>query len=147
MLIDKKALPLVAMDFMNEVHLEDVDIINQLFEQILHYEKNPTIENEENINTLYKKWYDHTVAHFQAEEVEMKAKSFPPYPVHKGEHEYALERMDQVFKQWKETKEINLLKTYFTEELVPWLANHIQTMDTVTAMFFKTGLSPCAMQH
>lgn len=147
MLIDKQALPMVAMDFMNEVHLEDVDIINELFEQILDYENDPTQLNKQKIEQLYTKWFEHTVNHFKGEEVEMEAKNFPPYPVHKGEHTYALNRMEEVLQEWKNANDIKILKEYFIEELIPWLTNHIQTMDTVTAMFFRTGLSPCAMQH
>ena len=146
-LLDKNALPLVAMEFMNEVHLEDVDIINDLFELILTYENTPNEENENNLNTKYKEWFDHTVEHFKGEEVMMEEKMFPPYPIHKGEHQYALNRMDEIFKQWQISKDISILKVYVVEELPEWLTNHIQTMDTVTAMFFKTGLSPCAMQH
>lgn len=144
MLIDKQALPMVAIDFMNEVHLEDVDIINELFTEILVYENDPSESNKQKVDELYNKWFEHTVNHFKGEEVEMEVKNFPPYPVHKGEHEYCLSRMDEVFKQWQSSNDIQVLKKYFIEELVPWLANHIQTMDTVTAMFFRTGLSPCA---
>ncbi len=32
MLINKNDLPLVAEDFMNDVHFEDVEIINNLYE-------------------------------------------------------------------------------------------------------------------
>ena len=39
MLINKDSLPLVAMDFMNNTHFEDVDIINELYEDILNYGK------------------------------------------------------------------------------------------------------------
>ena len=38
MLINKDNLPLVAMDFMNNTHFEDVDIINELYENILNYD-------------------------------------------------------------------------------------------------------------
>ncbi len=147
MLIDKKQLPLVAMEFMNEVHLEDVDIINELFEKILKYEKNHSTQNEQKLNKQYKKWIEHTVKHFQNEEEMMQQKKFPPYLMHKKEHQYALDRMQEILEQWQNTKNINILKDYMSNELLKWLTNHIQTMDTVTAMFLKTGLSPCAMQH
>ena len=39
MLINKNDLPLVAMDFMNDTHFEDVEIINELYKYILEYEK------------------------------------------------------------------------------------------------------------
>lgn len=145
MLIDKNELPLVAMDFMNDVHMEDVDIINDLYELVLAYEVNPSQENEQKLDAKYEEWFEHTVNHFKGEEIEMEAKGFPPYQFHKGEHDNALNTMDNIYKQWQNTRDINILKTYLLDTLPAWLTNHIQTMDTITAMFFKTGLSPCSM--
>ena len=145
MLIDKNELPMVAMDFMNEVHLEDVDIINELYERILAYEHTPTTENQEQIDQQYQLWFEHTVAHFKGEEIEMEERAFPPYMMHKGEHDKALAVMDELFRTWQTTRDINILKNYFTTTLPQWLTHHIQTMDTVTAMFFKTGMSPCSI--
>ena len=134
------------MDFMNDVHHEDLDIINDLFELVLQYENDPTSTNETALNSKYKEWLEHTIAHFQREEVLMAEKNFPPYPFHKGEHDKTLEIMKSVFSQWEDSKDIQVLKRYMIEDLPQWLVSHIQTMDTVTAMFFKTGLSPCAMK-
>lgn len=145
MLIDKKNMPLVAMEFMNDTHAEDVDIINELFEQVLEYEEKQTKENKVKIDELYGKWFEHTVEHFRAEEIMMQEKNFPAYPMHKGEHDNALRIMDDVFRSWQERNNINVLKLYFSEHLPAWLINHINTMDTVTARFFESGVSPCAM--
>jgi hemerythrin len=145
MLIDKNALPMVAMDFMNEVHLEDVDIINSLYESILKYEIEKNENNFNNVSSKYQEWFEHTVEHFKNEEIKMQEMKFPPYLMHKGEHDNALNEMDIVFRQWNQNKDSFKLKEYFDEHLKPWLLNHIQTMDTVTASFFKTGLSPCSM--
>ena len=49
MLINKDNLPLVAMDFMNNTHFEDVDIINDLYEDILNYGKDNSEENYKNL--------------------------------------------------------------------------------------------------
>ncbi|MEA3353906.1 MAG: hemerythrin family protein [Campylobacterota bacterium] len=146
MLIDKENMPIVAMEFMNDVHSEDIDIINELFELILAYEKEPNKQNKQSLNQKYKEWFDHTVEHFKGEEIMMEQKQFPPYPFHKGEHDNALATMDNVFKKWEKTGDIQILKQYFIETLPAWLIQHIQSMDTVTAMFFKTGLSPCSMK-
>ena len=143
MLIDKNELPMVAMDFMNEVHLEDVDIINELYEHILTYERNPNTSNQEQLDQQYQLWFEHTVAHFRGEEIEMEEQAFPPYMMHKGEHDKALSIMDELFRTWQRSRDINILKNYFTTTLPQWLTHHIQTMDTVTAMFLKTGMSPC----
>lgn len=147
MLIDKNSLPLVSQEFMNDVHYEDVDIINSLHELILKYEKEPISENAELINNKYQEWTQHTINHFKGEEDKMLELRFPPYPMHKGEHENALAQMDYVYNQWNGSKDINILKDYICNTLPQWLTHHIQTMDTVTAMFFTTGLSPCGGGH
>ena len=145
MLIEKEMMPLVAMDFMNDVHYEDLDIINELFTLVLEYEKDPTSKNENSLNSKYKEWLDHTVEHFRGEEVMMQEKGFPAYPFHKAEHDNNLSTMQNLFDQWQQTKDIMVLKRYLIEVLPSWLTNHIKTMDTVTAMFLSTGLSPCSM--
>ncbi len=146
MLINKNAIPLVAMEFMNETHKEDVDIINDLYTLVVQYEDNPSQENEELLNARYQEWIIHTIDHFATEEKKMLELNFPPYPMHKGEHEKALHTMDNIFRQWRDSKNINILKDYLSQELPQWLTHHIQTMDTVTAMFFQTGQSPCSLR-
>lgn len=145
MLINIESMPLVAMEFMNDTHKEDVEIINELFELILAYECTPTLANRTSIDELYSRWFEHTIEHFRVEEEMMKEKNFPPYPMHKGEHDNALRKMDELFREWQAKEDVNILKSYFIEHLVPWLTNHINTMDTVTARFFQSGASPCAM--
>lgn len=143
-LIDIKNIPQVEMEFMNDVHEEDVNIINDLYDAVLAYEQNPSESNEQNITKKYQEWFDHTVEHFKGEEEKMIELKFPPYPMHKGEHDSALQTMDKVYREWCSSKEIEPLKLYFKDHLPQWLTHHIQTMDTVTAMFFKTGVSPCS---
>jgi hemerythrin len=145
MLLDLDALPSVEMEFMNEVHKEDVEIINTLFETLLAYENEPNKENASRVDTIFEKWVAHTVSHFEGEEVKMREMGFPPYAMHKGEHDRTLAQMRMFLKEWKETREVKPLKIYLVEELPAWLSNHILTMDTVTATFFKTGISPCSI--
>jgi len=145
-LINKENIPLVAMEFMNDVHMEDVDIINKLFDSLLTYEITPSEENEKVFNENYMEWFEHTIEHFRGEEIMMQEKEFPPYPMHKGEHENGLRIMDETFRHWKLSKDIDQMKNYLSVTLPAWLTHHIQTMDTVTAMFFKSGLSPCSIR-
>ncbi len=144
MLINKNDLPLVAEDFMNDVHYEDVDIINDLYEKLLNYIDAETKENKNIVIDAYQNWYDHTVSHFKGEEDKMIELNFPPYMMHKGEHEKCLEQMRQVLDYFIKNDDKEFLKSYLELDLINWLVNHIQTMDTVTAMFFKTGMSPCS---
>ena len=71
MLINKDSLPLVAMDFMNNTHFEDVDIINELYEDILNYGKDNSEEKYKNLELKYKEWVEHTINHFATEEQEI----------------------------------------------------------------------------
>jgi len=144
MLIENKDIPIVAMDFMNDVHQEDVKIINTLFALVLHYEKEQSEENINAISMQYKTWLGHTIAHFEGEEVKMRELNFPPYAMHKSEHDNALQRMHEVLKKWEQSKDVRGLKIYLIEEVPTWFTQHVQTMDTVTAMFFSSALSPCA---
>lgn len=141
MLISYTDIPQVEMVFMNEVHKEDVDIINTIFEHILAYDGSE--ESAKIIDDLYTKWIEHTVNHFHNEEVKMQEMRFPPYLAHKGEHDRALQEMRDLFAHWQQQRDIKALKIYFIETLPAWLQTHISTMDTVTARFFATGQSPC----
>lgn len=145
MLINKELLPLVDMDFMNETHFEDVDLINELHQSIVTYEKDSSNENFEILKLQYKNWQTHTINHFTTEEEEMQKKGFFAYPFHKGEHDSNLYEIDAVWKNFEAKKNIKELKNYIEKDLVDWLTNHILSMDTVTASFFKTGMSPCGM--
>jgi len=144
-LLKKEQLPQVTMEFMNEVHEKDLKIINELYDLVLFYEKEKLEENREALEKKYQEWFEHTIKHFKGEEDKMLELKFPPYPMHKGEHENALHRMDEIFRSFKETQDIDFLKNYLSKELPSWLLNHIQTMDAVTAQFFKTGMSPCSV--
>jgi len=144
-LIALENMPLVAMEFMNKVHQEDIEIINELYLLLLEYEQQKSQKNRELFELRYQEWFAHTVTHFAQEEEKMLAMNFPPYAMHKGEHQNALALMDQVYREWQNTQDIAAIKKYFSEYLPQWLTHHIQTMDTVTANFFKTGESPCSM--
>ncbi|MBN2816475.1 MAG: hemerythrin family protein [Campylobacterales bacterium] len=144
-LIDKNNLPQVAMEFMNDVHNEDVEIINELYNLILLYEQESNQKNKEAIDKKYEDWFAHTTEHFRGEEEKMKELQFPPYMMHKGEHDNALYIMDTIFRTWKKSNDITVLKNYMQNDLLPWLIHHIQTMDTVTAHFFHSGMSPCSI--
>lgn len=144
MLLDKKDLPIVAMEFMNDVHEKDIEIINILYELVLAYENVPNEENKNALLQQYRVWFEHTIEHFRGEEVLMLEKRFPPYPVHKGEHDKALSLMDDVYRTFETKSDIVAMKSYMSQAVPQWFVQHIQSMDTVTALFLKSGLSPCS---
>ena len=144
MLIEEAEIPMVAMDFMNEVHKEEAELINILFEKVLAYEADASEVNANAITAQYQEWYTHTLAHFKREEDKMIELKFPPYPLHKQEHDNAIKRMDEVLAHWQQSKNVQSLKMYLIEELPTWLVQHIGTLDIVTARFFSTGFPSAA---
>ena len=136
-MITQEQLPMVAMDSMNDTHLEDLLMINAISKAI----DNQEIEK---ISTMLQELIEHTVAHFSGEEEMMREKMFPPYPIHKGEHDRALNELRAVSQNFEDTKDLQTLQNYIDTTLSPWLIEHIQTLDTVTAMFLVHGQSPCS---
>jgi len=131
-LIDTSQLPLVAFAEMNDVHVEEVGIVNELSDLLDAYSG-----DESQIGPIAAKFtelVEHTKEHFANEERLMTETAFPPFPVHKGEHDMQLSRVASLVAEWERTKNVDLLKAFIQVELPQWVVNHIQTMDAVTAM-------------
>jgi len=138
-MITQDQLPMVAMPSMNDTHLEDIIIINKLSASVAN-------KDADAVSTTLAQLIEHTITHFSGEEEMMREKSFPPYPVHKAEHDRVLTELKSITKQFNagEEKDFRLISAYVDGSLIPWLINHIQTLDTVTAQFLQTGVSPCS---
>lgn len=124
----QEQLPMVAMPSMNDTHLEDVIMINELARLI----------DEADMGEITAKLdilIGHTIEHFSGEEKMMLEKGFPPYQMHKTEHDKALAQMKEVSQHWKEYKDLNALSQYIKVFMPAWLVQHVSTMDTVTARF------------
>ena len=130
-LIKKEEIPAVALTEMNDVHYEEIEIINQLHELVL---------SEQNIELISEKLQElkaHTIAHFANEERLMQEHRFPPYPIHKYNHDMFLNEIAMLAQNWESTKDKKPLKIFLETTLPEWLHNHISTLDTVTAMFLN----------
>lgn len=128
-MIAQEQLPMVAMPSMNDTHLEDVILINQL----------SAAANSKNIaatKIFLEELVEHTIGHFEGEEAMMREHNFPPYPIHKQEHDRVLKELRNVTRIFSEGEgDFSLVTSYVDGSLIPWLINHIETLDTVTAMF------------
>lgn len=123
-------IPRVEIAFMNDDHDEAALILGDMFSAIANGENS---EIEQKLTALYQ----HSVEHFAREEEQMLQVNFPPYQCHKGEHERVLQEMRDVLGQWQSGHDRTILSQYLENTVVPWLINHISTMDTVTAMFIN----------
>jgi hemerythrin len=127
-MLDKSQIPLVNIEAMNEIHFEEVEIINTLGNLI----------EKEDIQSITKQMQiliDHMQHHFSYEEDMMKNKSYPMYRVHQSDHNKVLSETRYIFMDWRNMKDIDRLKEYFQEDLLTWLDQHIKAMDTPMAEF------------
>jgi hemerythrin len=136
-MITQDQLPMVAMASMNDTHLEDIIIINKLSKAVENKDVDLT-------SSTLAELVAHTIAHFSGEEEMMREKKFPPYPIHKGEHDRVLNELKSIEKGFNQETDFLLIHAYVDGSLIPWLINHIETLDTVTAAFLETGVSPCS---
>ena len=113
----------VAYEPMNEVHDKEIKILEKLLEKI---------ENNEDFTQEYKEFLEDVKNHFAFEEGLMQKYDFFAYIPHKMEHDKIINELEELQNSDRQT-----LKKYFDERFLPWLDNHINTMDTVTAGFFN----------
>ncbi|NPA54235.1 MAG: hemerythrin family protein [Aquificae bacterium] len=135
MLLDKSLIPKVAVEKMNQIHDVEIDILNKLYESIEKYEKNES--SLEEIEHLFEEFLKDVQEHFSFEQGLMEEYNFFAYPMHKGEHDRVLMELDQLKRKFEKSKDPSLLKSYLSQIFVPWIVNHVQTMDTVTAHFLS----------
>ena len=129
--VEKSAIPLVAVEFMNVDHHEAVDLANILEERLTA----DAGVDEQAVGSALQAFLDHTREHFAREEEEMVRTMFPVYHIHKSEHDRVLEDMDVVYRDWVTDKDAGKLLAWVQGPLPAWLVEHIQTMDTITAQF------------
>ncbi len=113
----------VAFEPMNQVHDKEMIILEKLLNELN--------ENKDITNTL-EEFIDDVKEHFSFEEDLMQKYQFFAYLPHKMEHDRILNELNNL--RGKTNKEI---KQYLNEQFIPWLNQHIDTMDTVTAGFFN----------
>ena len=135
MLIQIEQLPRVALERMNKVHEKEIEIMNELYQLLQDYEKgNASIED---IDKAFNEFLEDVKYHFSSEQEMMEQYNFFAYPMHRGEHDMALGQLQNLQKNWEKNKNPEIIKSYLENQFLPWLINHIQTMDTVTAHFLS----------
>jgi len=128
-MIEFANVPKVAYEEMNIVHAEEVEQLNRI-ETLLDTEA-----SEAELSDALEALFEHTRTHFTNEERLMREVGFPPYEIHKAEHDRVLNEFQLVMLDWRTKKENNILRDYICSETPQWLHQHIATMDTMTANF------------
>ena len=133
MKLNPSDIPEVAMPFMQETHLQEVAMLNEIFALLDKREAGETMpELDDKLESLAT----HTHAHFAREEERMLALNFPPYPVHKQAHDDYLAAFDARMDLWRKSRDVSPVAEFLTTVTPGWMQQHIATMDRVTANFF-----------
>ncbi len=123
--------PRVAIDFMNNDHAEFVALRKHLLD-LLH-----TGAEHAQVDAMLDNLLEHTRLHFAEEEKLMLSVQFPPYPMHKGEHDKVLADMIARAEKWKVTRDAKDLSSWLEHAVRDWFVNHVSSMDFVTAAYIQ----------
>jgi hemerythrin len=124
--------PQVALDFMNRDHAEFIAIRGKLLD--LLKQKTPASE----VDAVLDQLLEHTRHHFAEEERHMQEAKFPPYPMHKMEHDQVLNDMQKLVTQWHQHRDAAALQHYLENALADWFVHHVGMMDFVTARYITS---------
>jgi hemerythrin len=132
-LVDLDAIPQVALPFVNSDHREEGRLLNELAESIEGHRSGKVAV--ETVLHRFDELLTHTQEHFGREEAAMRESGFPPFPIHKAEHDRVLEEMEAEEVHFRETGDTARLRAYVRDAVPAWFVSHIQSMDAVTASF------------
>jgi len=132
-LVSPDRIPQVAVTFMNEDHREEAMRLNDLADAVKGHRagKVPV----ETVLHRFEALFQHTQEHFAREEAAMREAGFPPFPVHKAEHDRVVEEMESEETHFRETGDTARLWQYVSQAIPAWFVSHIESMDQVTAGF------------
>ena len=132
MQIDANTFMPMEIPAMTQVHEEERVMLNDIYALLAQAQPDAPL-----IDARLDALIHHTTAHFEQENRNMLLINFPPYPVHKEEHDIALAGMKAAFDHWKTSRDLPALRQYLETDLPAWLQQHIATMDMITARFLK----------
>lgn len=130
---DQIDLPELPVAFMNADHRHAVEQWRDLIQALASYP-----DDSASLLQAWEAFIAHNRDHFQREEEAMRATGFPPYPVHKQEHDRVLDWLAAVGEAMQAGDQAGLIGQVIRQDLPQWLVQHIQTMDAVTARWIAT---------
>jgi hemerythrin len=123
--------PQVALDFMNRDHADFVALRGKLLELLSAQTPAAVVEK------LLDELLAHTRHHFAEEEKAMQETCFPPYAMHKCEHDNVLADMSARIELWKQEHDTAVLQDWLDKTVGSWFVSHVGTMDMITAAYVE----------
>jgi len=113
----------VAYKPMNEIHSNEIKVLEKLIN---------ALNKNQNVKNALEEFIKDVEEHFAFEEELMKKYDFFAYTPHKMEHDKIINELYSL-----RNKDNEFIKKYINERFIPWLHQHIETIDTVTGGFFN----------
>ena len=113
----------VAYEPMNKVHSNEIKVLDNLIN---------TLNQNQNVKNALEEFIKDVEEHFAFEERLMKKYDFFAFIPHKMEHDKIINELYSL-----RNKDNEFIKKYINERFIPWLHQHIETIDTVTGGFFN----------
>lgn len=85
----------------------------------------------------FSRFAQHLRDHLAHEEELMVQYGFPPYPIHKHEHDRVRLELEGIEKRLR-AGNIMLVRGYVTQAVPEWFINHKNSMDSATAAWIKS---------
>lgn len=129
------SLAAVAVEWMNRDHADALQLIRTLGEVAEAARLGERTHSD--VDRALGELAEHSRRHFHHEEREMRRTGFPPYEIHRQEHERLLSIFAQTVAQWQSDRDAEALARWVRVALAPWLVEHVQTLDAVTAAWIE----------
>lgn len=122
-------IPRLPVAFMNEDHDHGADQLAAMLAALPAY-----TEDRTTLAQACRDFLEHNREHFAREEAAMLASGFPPYPVHRQEHQRALDWLEDLTAGIAAgNADAETVARAVGQDVPAWFIQHIQTMDWVTA--------------
>lgn len=131
-MILQENIPMLGVPSMNDMHLQEMILINKLFTAIGKRDIELT-------TILFGEFVKHTTTHYAQEETLMKEKSYPEYQHHKEEHDRVLREINMVLDKLTVNKDLLMASAYLEGALAPWTIHHMQTLDSEASAFIESN--------
>jgi hemerythrin len=121
-------IPDLPIAFMNEDHALAAGQIEAMQAALLLYgaDREPLAE-------ACREFLQHSREHFAREEAIMREAGFPPYGIHKSEHDRVLAWLEALGQAVESGSDVVAVSAAVSHDIPDWFIRHIRSMDSATA--------------
>ena len=116
----------VGNEVIDHDHKETVELLAEL-----------NAASDADFHAVFARFADHLRDHLAREEDLMRQYGFPPFPIHKHEHDRVRLELQGIEKRLA-AGNLMLARGYAREVVPDWFINHKNTMDSATAAWIKS---------